>query len=375
MCVSSYGNVFCLVLNRTEEAEIVDQQTNSRLPHLDGNSGKTETEHAYHQQIFDKNVYLPTSKAMNEAHATEGNILNHYRNQSNAFGVPTEIPTNYNRQQQHQQPQQNTDKRKENPSGNVRPASAIPEKVTISFGNTNNVSNLNDTMMSGLSSTGDYQKQSRPVSAPAIAKKDEGNNKSSSAAVNPGKTPPTSHNKAIMEAVYAQPYLKSAPLNGYQDTTQLPDRQYYNTHYHNLPNAMNNSNNMNATPSAKKENLFTTTSNSTSISPSNYNPQASNNAQNSSNGNHKKKSHQQQPAQSSSVVDRALSVSKQSQQILQERDQLFFPQQQPGNSSANHHNHNGNHQNNSKNRALKLNEMLEGNIVEKLDYLIAAPRR
>lgn len=336
-----------------EEAEIIDNGNNNlsaRLPQLETSPGKTAVENHYHQQLFEKNVHPPPVKQTNN---TEEAVLNYYRNTNNHFSVPSEIPTNHNTYNKPQQQQQ--EKKKD-----TRPASAvIPEKVTISFGNTGggNSSNLNDTMVSGLSSTGDYQKQARPVSAPAIAKKEDSNNKSN----HPAKLQTVAQNKVVMEAVYTAPYLKSAPLNNYQDTSKLPDKQYYNTHYHNLPSTST------ATPmSSKREERSNNAFNSSS--PPTYFPQQQSSTPSNANSNNKKKTNQSSSQQPQlSIVDRALSIGKNSQQILQERDQTY-PNQQVNNSSS------ANHLNNSKHRAAKLNEMLDGDIVGKLDYLIGSRR-
>lgn len=67
------------------------------------------------------------------------------------------------------------------------------------------------------------------------------------------------------------------------------------------------------------------------------------------------------------AVDRALSIGKTSQQILIERDQLFGTTTPglPGAGGAN----------NNKVRAAKLNEMLEGNILDRLDNALGVQKR
>jgi hypothetical protein len=314
----------------------------SVLPSLDmtRNQQLNDSNNRMNSILFDKTVRPKVQK-----YEIEEEVFDNYRNHhNNKFGVPKEVSAI-----------SSMDKRN-------RPSSAaIPEKITISFGgnsHTNSSSNFQETNISALSSSENLsalqETKGRPISAPMFMSKkseDSPNNskfpstKSGHHSNHSGGKQPSpnfTHNKSSMEAVYTSAYLKTPPVSSYVDTTALSDRNYNNVVYQkkddnnlflprNLPQSSHSSSQHSGSP-----NLMNTI----------------NSAQSGSNTQRRKSN-----SAGLSAVDRALSIGKSSQQILQERDNLLPPSY----PSAGHGN---------RNRATKLNEMLEGNIVEKLDHLI-----
>jgi hypothetical protein len=338
---------FTLIFYSLSSTEEFNQERNgptSVLPSVDmtRNQQLYDSNNRMNSILFDKNVRPKVQK-----YEIEEEVFDNYRNHhNNKFGIPKEVSA-----------VSSGDKRN-------RPASAaIPEKITISFGgnnsHTNSSANFHETNISALSSSENLsaiqETKGRPVSAPMfkMSKKSEDlpNNsrlpstKSGHHSNQPaGKQPSAnfSNNKASMEAVYTTSYLKTPPVSGYVDTTALSDRNYNNAVYqkkddHNLFLPRNLP--QNSHPSSQH-----------SGSPHLMNTM--NSAQSGSSLRRKSGS----GAGGLSAVDRALSIGKSSQQILQERDNLLPPTHSSGHGN--------------RNRATKLNEMLESNIVEKLDHLI-----
>jgi hypothetical protein len=239
---------------------------------------------------------------------------------------------------------------------------------TTSKNSTNSINNNNDN-----NSRNEYQQQSHPhhqqqYSSQAGGTSNKGSHPNKSGG--PDVVQFLTQNKNVTEAVYTAPYLKAPPKPQYTDTTQIPNRHYHNATYH---------------LNAKKEaDQFFLNNNNTNNNNPNNNPN-NNNMQTNSTGSFNQQQQQQttretttaRPSSSKnpgasrglSAVDRALSIGKNSQQILQERDQLF------SNTGGNQMNSSGNYnQQNQRTRNARLNEMLEGNIIEKLDHALGSKR-
>jgi hypothetical protein len=242
---------------------------------------------------------------------------------------------------------------------------ATSKNSTNSIGNNNN-NNDNNSRNENPQSHSQYpQHQQQYTQAGGTSNKGSHPNK----AGGPDVIQFLSQNKNVMEAVYTAPYLKAPPKPQYTDTTQIPNRHYHNAAYHlnakkeadqfflnannsnnNNPNNIPNNSNMqtNSTGSFNQQQQLQTTRDTSARPSSSKNP----------------------GARGLSAVDRALSIGKNSQQILQERDQLF------SNTGGNQMNNSGGNYNqqNQRTRNARLNEMLEGNIIEKLDHALGSKR-
>jgi Ca2+-binding EF-hand superfamily protein len=423
----------------TEDVDIERTSNSNALPSLNASNKLHSNKQTKVSSLFEK----PPPKYHNsEVEQQVFNKYNYLHNPSGGLPVPGEVfadsPPAINQQQ------------KKHSNANTRPASALPEKITITFGNPKENPKITDARNSnGFNSdlSSNTSSKNRPVSAPTFLpprinlptspNEDSANNQSNhgsqqrSQAQNnhqphhhsqqnqqQSKNNTSNHvhhqqqqqqnnskngkhgtqvfdflqqNKAIVEAVYSAPYLKAPNTHqNYQDTTHIPNRHYHNPSYHmKKDDALLMSNMLNSSNTTSASNMNQTSS---TIASGNYyqqqtpqhqqqqgsKPENLSNTMSSNTGPSKLSSNQKKSGNTTttmSAVDRALSIGKNSQQILQERDQLYgMPSSNylpPANGS---NGNNGANNLNPKKRTAKLNEMLDGNILEKLDHVIAHKR-